>query len=400
MSDPENPPGTSASTKLLVAVILTTQLGYGGAGVMPFLMGGLIDNHGLDPAAAGLLGSAELAGLALASISLAGLLSRGRRKGWVMGSIAVAAFGHGLSALDLGYDVLLASRAIAGLGEGGMLAAGMAAAAGARDPERLFATVGLVQGLLFAIWMLVTPFLIGAFGPSGVFVALALLTLMIAPVVAWVPDAPRAGEEGSAPEAPSPKRLYAWLAIAALVILMVGQTAVYVFGERLGVRADLSAESIGVVLAVGSLMGIAGSGAAVWAGTRYGSVLPVVIGLASYVFFAVALIQVNHPLVFTGSNLGFGFAFYFFYPYIMGALAALDRAGRWTATAVGVSTLGVALGPVLGGVLVGMGWGALSLLILISTPIGLFLLFPALRSADRGDDDASGAQPLPLTDTV
>lgn len=399
------PTSASDTTKLTLAVILTTQLGYGGMGVMPFLMGALIDHRGLAPAAAGLLGSVELAGLAVASIGLAGLFSRGRRKGWILVSLGVAALGHGLSVLDFGYEVLIASRAIAGVGEGGLVAGGMAAAAGARNPARLFATVGLVQGLLFAIWMLVTPFLIGGFGANGVFAVLAIATLMIAPVTAWVPDAPRAAEPTSATETPSQMRIYAWLAITALVTLGVGQTAVFVFVERLGLRSGLSAEAIGIVLAVGALVGMAGSGAAVWAGARFGSVRPVVIGLATYVFFAVAMIHVAHPVVFTGSNLGFGFVYSFFYPYIMGALAALDRTGRWTATAVGVSTLGVALGPVLGGVLIGIGWGAVSLSIVISTPIGLFMLLPALRNADRGGDDAEtdgtgGApkEPFPLPD--
>jgi len=59
------------SSRLLVSVLITTQLAYGGAFIMPMLVGALIDGRGLDPAAAGLLGSGELLGLALAAIALA-----------------------------------------------------------------------------------------------------------------------------------------------------------------------------------------------------------------------------------------------------------------------------------------------------------------------------------------
>ena len=85
------------------------------------------------------------------------------------------------------------------------------------------------------------------------------------------------------------------------------------------------------------------------------------------------MIQVHQPAFFAGGSISLGLAFYFVWPYIMGALAALDRRGRWTATGSGVAGVGAAIGPFIGGVLLTWGWGAISLLILVSTFGGLAL---------------------------
>jgi predicted MFS family arabinose efflux permease len=395
MNEP-HPQGRNGSTKLLVAVLLTLLMGYGGANLMPFVVGSLVDHRGLDLPATGLLGSAELVGVALAAVGLAGLVSRGRRRGWVLAGISVASFGHGISAVDLGYEVLIASRATAGLGEGMLLAGGMAAAAGARDPTRFFAQVSAFQAVLFGVMIAAAPFVIRAFGPNGIFAALAIMTLMIAPLAAWVPDAPAPAERAVAASGPSSNRNLALLGLIALAVVVIGQMTIWVLSERLGVLAGLSAESIGVVLAVSSLAGIAGAAAAAALGTRLGRVLPVVIGLSAYACAAVAMVEINQSLVYIGSNITFGLAYFFLVPYILGALASLDRAGRWTATAAGVQMVAAATGPLLGGLLVTAGWGWVSLLILASTPIGIALLWPALRFADRDaeDGDAEGTPEL------
>lgn len=400
MNEPD-PQGRTGSTKLLVAVLLTLVMASSGASLMPFVVGGLIDHRGLDLAATGLLGSAELAGMALMALGLATIVSRGRRRAWVLAGVGVAAFGHGISSIDLGYGMLLAARATAGFGEGILLAGGMAAAAGARDPTRLFAQVFVMEAVLLAALIAAAPFVIGAFGAEGVFAALAILTLMIAPVAAWTPDAPAVAEPAVADSGPSPNRNLALLGILALAIMAIGQMTIWVLSERLGVLAGLSAESIGAVLAIAGLSGVAGAAAAAALGTRLGNVPPVAIGLSAFVIAAVAMIQINQSPVYIGSSITFGLAFYFFLPYIMGAMAALDRAGRWTATAGGVQTVAAAIGPLLGGLLVTVGWWSVSLLIVVSTPIGFALLWPALRFADRAaDDDDADATPVRVEDAL
>ena len=48
----------------------------------------------------------------------------------------------------------------------------------------------------------------------------------------------------------------------------------------------------------------------------------------------------------------FIFTYYFFLPYILGTMAALDRRGRWAVIASGLHLLGSAISPVLGGLIV------------------------------------------------
>jgi predicted MFS family arabinose efflux permease len=375
------------SNRLLVSVLITTQLAYGGAFIMPMLVGAFIDGRGLDPAAAGLLGSGELLGLALASIALAGFVARGSRRRWVMGGLALAAIGHGFSALVTSYEGLLVARILAGVGEGALLATGNAVAASADDPERLFAKVGVVQGLLGASMIAGTPYVIGTFGPEGAFAGLVLLTLGLAPWALWVPNAPPRDAD-SAPREASPNRSIAMRAITGFFLMAVAQSAVWIFSERLGLLAGLSGERIGVVLAFGSMAAMPGSALAMWLGSRAGYLLPVAVGSFAYVALALVLVHVHVPSAFMSANVGFGIAFYFMWPYIMGSLAALDRGGRWTATAGGVASVGAAAGPVVGGLLLSFGWGAISLLLVVITPVFVFMLLPALRKAEADEREA------------
>ena len=60
-----------------------------------------------------------------------------------------------------------------------------------------------------------------------------------------------------------------------------------------------------------------------------------------------------------------------------------------------------AIGPLLSGLLVTVGWWSVSLLIVVSTPIGFALLWPALRFADRAaDDDDADATPVRVEDAL
>lgn len=391
----------TGSTRLLVAVVLTYLLAQSGTNLMPFIVGSLIDHRDLDSAAVGLLGSGELAGLAVAAVGLASFVAHGRRRAWLLAGAGVAGLGHGVSSIELGYTTLLASRATAGLGEGMLMAVAMAAVAGARDPTRLFAQVTAIVYAIMAVQFMALPPFVATFGPEGIFAALAIMTLLLGALAAvWIPDAPATAETVIVATEPSSHRKLALPGIAAVVIAAIGQMMIWVLSERLGVLAGLSAEGIGIVLAVVLLAAIVGAAAAAWLGTRRGSVLPAMLGLAGFAVAALAMVQVNQVGVYIASNILFGATYAFFTPYFMGALAALDRTGRWTATGGGAQMVGLAIGPLLGGVLVSVGWWSVSLLILVSMPIAFALLWPLLRFVDRGTDDDAGVPVEDVDDAI
>jgi predicted MFS family arabinose efflux permease len=136
---------------------------------------------------------------------------------------------------------------------------------------------------------------------------------------------------------------------------MVGVDALWAFGERIGRRAGLDASAIGLVLALASLIVLACGGLASWLGTRAGRIGPLSLGFLVCVPAAVVLGYAGSPAAWVPSVLLLAAGFFFAQPFMMGTLAALDRHGRVVAAAGAAMTVGAALGPGVGGLLVGSG---------------------------------------------
>ena len=375
-------------------MVATATIGYASVNLLPLVLGSLIDTWGLDATSAGLVGTLELAGLAATSLALAGPLSRGPRRSWALVGAGIALLGNGASALVDAFAPLAATRLMAGLGEGMVLAAGNAAAAAAFDPERLFARVSLLSGLYFGGALVGLPYVTGPFGPGGGFAVIALTILVCTPWTRGLPPAP--ARERGVDARRAAHRAAALLALLAILVLNAGQSGLWVFSERLGVRAGLSSEAVGAVLGVSTLLGLGGAALAAVLGTRYGRFRPLVVGISTYLACGLILVGVPREIPFIAANVAWGVAFFFTLPYLLGTLAALDRRGVWTVAATAALGVGSALGPVLTGALMARGWSWVGWFVAISAPVALALFLPAIRAAD-GAEPSNGALTEPVS---
>jgi predicted MFS family arabinose efflux permease len=358
-------------------------VGLAGSTALPIIVGALMEARGFGETAVGLLGSAELGGMAAASLLAAGPLRRRSRRGFGLAGVAIAVVGHGLSALPLSYSALLMMRIVAGVGEGIAVASGGAAAAGAAEPDRLFAESTVIVGLLGGLLLTALPYVSVPYGPAGAYCALAILSLTVIPFVLWLPDPPPL--RGDEAEEGTPNRALGLLAITAFLLFALGQNGLWTFDERIGVGAGLSVETVGLALGVTSLLGLAGAGLAWWINVRVGRSLPIVAGVLVYVASALALIYVPNGPVFWGANLVWAIAYLFTLPFFMGTLAALDPRGRWAASGTGMASIGGAAGPLFGGLLVAAGsYPSLAWLIVGTVLLTLAFALPVTRRLDRG----------------
>ena len=147
---------TSAS-RLVLAVGAAQVAAFAGWAGSPIVVGALVDGLGISEGAAATLAAAELTSLAVTALLSAGLVAHRSRRAVGLTGIGLALFGHALSALTPGYATLVILRSVAGVGEGLVLAAGNAAAAGARNPDRIFAAVTVMTGLAAAIELTLLP---------------------------------------------------------------------------------------------------------------------------------------------------------------------------------------------------------------------------------------------------
>jgi MFS family permease len=350
------------TTRVVAAVVAAGTAGVLGNGVMPLLVGALVDGRGLSEAAAGTLLTIELAAAGIASLALARHLRRASRFRWGLLGALLGAIGHAASAGVTGYEGLAVARALAGLGEGTCLAVSAAAIAGVRDPERLFATAALVEGLLIGLLLVVLPPVITSWGAAGAFASLALLSAAAIPFMRWLP--PGRLEMHDTADTRASHLLLATATLSAMFLMSITGMAIWALSERIGVRVGLDANTIGLVLGGSTIGGLLGAGAAAWLGTSRGRAGPLLGGIAistvSMFFIAMAAL----PLTYVAHQIIWGIAFLFTTPYILGVAAALDPGGRWAAAATGVSSAGTALGPLLGGLLAASaGWlaGAVAL---------------------------------------
>jgi len=359
------------------------------------LMGPIMDDFQLGEEAVGWLFSLENTVLALSGLLFAGPLARWSRArtAFFAGVIAVAA--NTASAFVGSYEALLVARFVAGAGSGVAGAAGLAAAASARDPDRMFAAVTLAWGLAGAAEPAVIPYATVPFGSAGGFLLIGGVCLILLPLLRWLLPAGHA-EEPRPSLMTAPNRALALLAMFALLVFEVGQGGIYTFMEQIGLRSQLSENQIGFTLTGTGLAGLVGAAAAAVLGTRFGRRGPIILGLTLNIVASVVLSTSEEPGTYVAMNLLWSSAYSFVVPYTLGAMSALDGLGRWVVATDSMWTLGDGLGPGIAGSLVERGgYGDLATLGGVTGLVCMGVMLGVLHRIDRPATTPTAARPPP-----
>jgi predicted MFS family arabinose efflux permease len=366
----------------MFAVMAATGVGYLSANMMPMWLGSVMDGLAIGPEQAGRLGSAELLAGAAASLFVAPLVGRIPRRRLALTACGLVGVGYLLSAFTGTYLPLVLLRAATGLCCGVLLAVGNAAAAGAREPDRVFAAMGFFGGLAAsAIIVILGHVAVGGYG--AIFLVLAGAVAVSLPLLGWLPEG--AGATGPTLNEKRARPLLAPIAtLAALFLLSISGQGLWAFSERIGVGIGLETERIGWWISLANLAGLPAAGLAAWLGTRVGRTRPIALALTLSGLSQWSLVNANSETVYVAAQVTWALAFFFWLPFVMGTAAELDRTGRWAVVGGAVTMLGVALGP----------WGAgqllerlpefgLSVLVVGCAAAGMLLLIPVTLALDR-----------------
>jgi predicted MFS family arabinose efflux permease len=344
-----------------VAVAATWTVGQLSYYAQPQLLSPIMSHFGRSEEDVGWMYGAEVFAYAMTALMAAGPLGRLSRIRVAMlgGAILVAAnlvSGLVASGLSDSFELLQFSRVMAGVGGGLLGASGTAAAAGARNPQRVFAIVTFTSFMLIAAEPPLLPFVLIPFGAKGGFFALAGTTALAMPLFVWLlPPRRDDGEEKSSVWAgllSAPNRKIALFAMLALFIYEAGQGAVFMFIAEIGERSQLGEQAVGNALGATALAGLAGAVFAAWLGGRFGTRWPIVIGIGGNVLAAAGLALVVSAAPYVVLNLVWNLAYYFVVPYLLGVMAELDDRGRWVVAVDAVWWLGDAAAPAAGGMIV------------------------------------------------
>ncbi|MDN7610987.1 MFS transporter [Burkholderia cepacia] len=363
--------------------------------VAPAVAGQLATQLGLSASQIGTYFFVELGAFSLATVP--SYVWLGRIDARRVAAFAIALFGAGnlLTALWMpGFVALLALRAVTALGGGSLMVLCMTSAATSENSDRVYGLWVVGQLIAGAIGLFVLPHVFAAFGLRALYVALAGLALLAAPLSRGFPSslgartAPAQHARGAA--ARTPQGLIV-LAIGAVLTFYLAIGSVWTFASRAAAEAGLDPQSTGNVLAIASVMGIAGAALASCAGGRLARRAMLTAGYALLAASLVALAVMRQAGGYSAAIFAFKFAWTFVLPFILATVAQIDSSGRLVATLNFVIGAGLAAGPLLAGLMLDAG-GTMHALFTAATAVAI-VSFAALRHIDRRTHASVSSQP-------
>jgi predicted MFS family arabinose efflux permease len=320
--------------------------------LLPVLTDALRAHAGLPERAAGLLVSMELAVAALTTICLSVWLPRYSAGRWALKGGFLAIASTALTLVSPTLPILISSRLLAGIGAGIVGAGATSVLSRVIDRERVIAIVTIISILVAAFWLAVLPYMIDALGYRAPYVGLLLVYMAGSILLKRLPrlhHSPRNARHVSL----TPNAFFLVIVAAAVFLTQLGQGAFWSMVGRYGSNSGLSSHAIGVVLAISTLMLLAGAAGAAWAGDRFGRFTTLFVLLTTNALAILLLGTVTTPVVYIAANVLQSVTNLSSLIYQLGLATSLDRSGRTVAVSTALVTLGNGIGPGLSASLIG-----------------------------------------------
>jgi predicted MFS family arabinose efflux permease len=373
------------STRLMTTALATgVTLGYLGSNVMPVLLGGITSSRHLSNTAAGAIGTAQLMATAVAAFILTARAGRPGRTLLARWGLAAAAVGFAASRVAPDAVTLGATNIVAGLGLGVVGAMALAALPNTVNPDRATATVVLVNVLGVATMVAAIPLADAIFGPGAGFVVIAVVCVAAMPIMGRLPDAPAVVSETRPGIRDLPHKLHGGLLAGGTALFAAADIGLWSYAQIIGEKhTGLTGTALVVVLALGVVTGLVGVVAAAWTAGRWRRTYPLVLFLVVGAVAKLLIALSPSPIVFAVCIAVWNAT----YPAIVLILltigTGLDERGRWNAALGGALGFGTAVGPLVAGAALDVGYGTLGLVLLAVTIVAIALLTAVSIRTDR-----------------
>lgn len=348
--------GRFGEWRLLSAVVATSFVSGTIFGVMPMIVGALMDEFQISHSLAALAITVEIgaAGIAIVLVSgFAGIMRRLPVALWAVGAFVL--FGI-LSMITDNYWVLLGARAMVGFATGIVTVINGASEAASREPDRLMSLTMIVGMSAMALLLRILPELTPLYGIDAVYGAMVLLAIVFLPFYIHIPKAPREGapwreavQGMTRKTAGAGGALLPILLMLVMVFIQLAEASAWAFIERKAISLDITGARQGTLLMIVFLASIPGPLFGSIFGTRFGRTWPFMLGMVGHTIGLYLAMTATSEVM-----LGFGLflwsvTFVLAMPFYFGALAELDVEGRWISIAMAVSVFCNTFGPLFGG---------------------------------------------------
>ncbi len=249
-------PLTSTITVLLLLSIIST--GY--FAILPALVGGMIDYLGFSAERAGRIVTAQMAGAFLMTIAASLLIHRWNLRTSAMIGLALLIVGDMVCGFVKSYNDWLIMRFITGIGAGLIWCSIGAVTSRYRNPDAIFGILLGFQFLFGAVSLYFLPHWLPQIGINGLFFCYAAFSVIGLISIKWLPTF-SAAISLSEIEYESLRTLLKTpiiIALVSAVFLSAGESGLWTYWERVGMKGGLKAEEVGLSLSLSQIGGLIG----------------------------------------------------------------------------------------------------------------------------------------------
>lgn len=373
------------AARLCLAWLAASGLYY--LNIMPVFVNGLVEGLNYSAKQAGIVASANTYGAAGGALLIVFLV---KRLPWRPAAVFLLGGLLLMDALSMAIsapEALTACRFVHGLLGGALGGLGFAVIARMLNPEKTFGVLLVIQFGLGSLSNLYLPRLVPHFGVEALFLALmgfSLIALAMLPFLAKYEAGDGASKKATAQPSKAPAVLALLLVLLSIYLFQAGNMLVYSFIIGLGKHFGLQLPFITTAMAWASGAGILGALAVIGLHTRFGVLKPLLAAMLTVILGNAALHFSAAPTLYFAANCGIAIMWSFASPYLLGMAAAFDKAGQMAALGSFASTMGMASGPLAGGLLLAEDNypSLINIAVIILTAAMLAALIPA-RAADK-----------------
>jgi len=339
-------PPPPVATATVIAALFLGVVAIMMTGLQPVLLGGLVEENRLTEATLGRLAWVEAAALAVAAAIGPRLLRLVPARRTVASACFVLALANAEVYLTHEPSLLFASRTVAGLIEGLLLATVNIATTRARHPERLNAAFLMLAAIPQTIAAYALPaVVIPRFGADSGFAILCALA------VAAIFVSFRLGPEiQDPPRRASGTRVWTpavFLGVCGVVLQTAANGAAWEYQARIGQNLHFSGDVVGAAIAADLVFQILGTFAVAWVAWRMPFKTMLLASAVLQACIMLAMPLVHAPSAYIALCALFGMFWMGANPYQMSLLIELDQTRQVALLLASLQLLGFSVGPLI-----------------------------------------------------
>ncbi|WP_246611046.1 MFS transporter [Aquisediminimonas profunda] len=333
----------------LIGIGAATGAAHIGNNFTTYLVGGLIDRFGFLPSQMGAWNMAETLSYAAAMFLVAPRSRSMDARMLAVLATALVCLAQVVSAHTGTFALLFAGRIGTGFGFGIMNSAVNLAAGRTEHPARWISLGITVQTILYSVVSIGLPMIGKSFGVSGMFLALAGLSMSLGLLAMFLPGGvdPVAGSDD--PKSGAGVGAEGQRVLIAMALFAFGSLAIWPFIERTAHAIGIPATRFGQFQSMAVLASALSNAILAAVIKRLPRTWPLVAALGGCGLTCVLLTTVGSEFAFAGAFIAYMISWFLTYPLLLGLAYAHDSSGRLAVMTTGTWLLSQSFGSLVAG---------------------------------------------------